>query len=201
MTFNLRINDSYAYAFFKILSEKSLDFNSFSGLVSDIVDISTLMNISTNFGNFLSNPMYSSTKKKQLLNDFLRDSLSPIVVNFLNLLCDTKKIININSIFNYLLEIVLKSTNSYIVEIQVSDANNFKLDIKKLDIILANWFLSKRILEDFKIPFFPYPMIFFTVQKMPKIVGGFNLNIITESKVIDFSITGKIQRITKVLEL
>jgi len=202
MSSNSRINDSYAYAFFKILSEKSLGFNSFSGLISDILDVLNLLNISNSFGNFLSNPIYDSTKKKQLLNDFLRDSVSPIIMNFLNLLCDTKRILNIDSIFKSLLEIILKITNSYIVEIEVSDDNKSKLDITRLCRILSNWFLSERKAEDFNnIYFFKEPLIIFTVKKMQKLIGGFKLNLITESKVIDFSITGKIKKIIKVLEL
>jgi F0F1-type ATP synthase delta subunit len=202
MSSNSRVSDSYAYAFFKILSEEKLGFNCFSGLISDIIDVLSLLNISNSFGSFLANPIYDSKRKKQLLHDFLSDSLSPMVMNFLNLLCDTKRIINVNSIFNSLLEIIIKRINSYIVEIEVSDDNNYKLDMSKLYTILANWFSSKRTPEDFnQVYFFLDPLIIFTVKKMQNLIGGFKLNLITESKVIDFSITGKIQKITKILEL
>ena len=123
-------------------------------------------------------------------------------MNFLNLLCDTKRIININSIFNSLLEIIIKRINTYIVEIEISDDKNYKLDMSKLYTILANLFLSKRTPEDFSnVYFFLDPLIIFTVKKMQNLIGGFKLNLITESKVIDFSITGKIQKITNILKL
>ena len=41
----------------------------------------------------------------------------------------------------------------------------------------------------------------FSAKKMQNLIGGFKLNLITESKVIDFSITGKIQKITNILKL
>jgi F0F1-type ATP synthase delta subunit len=124
-------------------------------------------------------------------------------MNFLNLLCDTKRILNINSILKLFLEILLKSTNSYVVELEVSNIKNYKLDLNNLSLILSNWFSKTRKFNEFEnINFscFKEPIIIFTVKQTPEILGGFKLNFLTESKVIDFSILGKIQKIAKVLK-
>jgi ATP synthase F1 delta subunit len=201
MSSNSRVGDPYAYAFLKILSEKGLSFAVFSGLTSDILDFSNILRLYPNFEEFLSNPIYEKKKKKEFLNNFFYNYLSPLLVNFLNLLCDTKRIININSILKLFLEILLKSTNSYVVELEVSNVKNCKFDINKLDKILSSWFLKTRKINTYKnINVFKKPIIIFKFKETPNLFGGLKLNFLTESKVIDFSIKGKIQNIAKGLK-
>jgi ATP synthase F1 delta subunit len=201
MSTNSRVGDAYAYALLKVLY-KDLNFNTFTVLVSDIIDFSILFNTYPSLGEFLANPTYDTKKKKQFLNDFFGYSLNPIITNFLNLLCDTKRIIHIGSILKLFLEILLKSTNSYIVEIQVCTNENYKIDLNKLNLILADWFTKNKKenqVENINFSCFKEPLLIFTIKQTPELLGGFKLNFITESKVIDFSIAGKIQRISKVL--
>jgi len=202
MGLSSRVGDAYAYAFLKVIY-KDLTFSTFTHLVSDMLDFSTLFNAYPSIEKFLANPTYEAKKKKQFLNEFFGNSLNPLIMNFLNLLCDTKRIIYLDSILKVFLELLLKSTNSYIIEIQIPNSQNYKVDINKLNIILSNWFIkNKKDVSFEKINFacFKEPLIIYTIKQKPELLGGFILNFLTESKTVDFSIAGKIEKITKVLE-
>ena len=202
MGLSSRVGDAYAYAFLKVIY-KDLTFSTFTHLVSDMLDFSTLFNAYPSIEKFLANPTYDAKKKKQFLNEFFGNSLNPLIMNFLNLLCDTKRIIYLDSILKVFLELLLKSTNSYIIEIQIPNSQNYKVDINKLNIILSNWFIkNKKDVSFEKINFacFKEPLIIYTIKQKPELLGGFILNFLTESKTVDFSIAGKIAKITKVLE-
>jgi len=202
MGLSSRVGDAYAYAFLKVIY-KDLTFSTFTHLVSDMLDFSTLFNAYPSIEKFLANPTYDAKKKKQFLNEFFGNSLNPLIMNFLNLLCDTKRIIYLDSILKVFLELLLKSTNSYIIEIQIPNSQNYKVDINKLNVILSNWFIkNKKDVSFEKINFacFKEPLIIYTIKQKPELLGGFILNFLTESKTVDFSIAGKIEKITKVLE-
>jgi len=202
MGLDSRVGDAYAYALLKVLY-KDLKSSNFTSLVGDMLDFSTLFNTCPSMEEFLANPTYSTKQKKQFLNDFFGTSLNPIIMNFLNLLCDTKRIIYISSIVNLFLEILLKSTNSHIVEVQVPTIENCKLDINKLQGVLSDWFTKSEKSNQVEITdsgFFKEPLVILTVKEAPELLGGFRLNFVTDSKVIDFSIAGKIKRIASVLE-
>jgi ATP synthase F1 delta subunit len=199
---NSRIGDPYAYAFLKVIY-KDLNFASFSCLISDMLDFCTIFNTYPNIEQFLSNPTYDNKKKKQFLNDFFGQSLNSLLLNFLNLLCDTKRIIYISSILKLFLEFLLKSTNSYVVEIEVPMTNSSKININKLNIILSNWFLKNKKETQFKninFAYFKEPLLIYTVKQKSELLGGFKLNFLTESKIIDFSISTKISKISKILD-
>lgn len=199
---NSRVGDAYAYAFLKVIY-KDLTFSTFTHLVSDMLDFSTLFNAYPSIEKFLANPTYDAKKKKQFLNEFFGNSLNPLIMNFLNLLCDTKRIIYLGSILKVFLELLLKSTNSYIIEIQIPNSQNYKVDINKLNVILSNWFIKNKkdvSFEKTNFACFKEPLIIYTIKQKPELLGGFILNFLTESKTVDFSIAGKIEKITKVLE-
>lgn len=199
---NSSIGNAYAYAFLKVIY-KDLNFTSFTHLVSDMLDFCTLINAYPSIEQFLSNPTCDSKKKKQFINDFFGNSLHPLLINFLNLLCDTKRIIYISSILIVFLEMLLKSTNSYIVEIEIPRNENYKIDIVKLNAILSSWFLKNKKNAQFdSINFacFKEPLLIYTIKQNSELLGGFRLNFLTESKIVDFSIATKIQRISKVLD-
>ena len=199
---NSSVGNAYAYAFLKVIY-KDLNFSSFTHLVSDMLDFCTLINAYPSIEQFLSNPTYDSKKKKQFLNDFFAGSLNPLILNFLNLLCDTKRIIYISSILVVFLEMLLKSTNSYIIEIEVPRTDNYKIDLVKLNLILSNWFLKNKKdaqFDSINFACFKEPLLIYTIKQKSELLGGFRLNFLTESKVVDFSIATKIQKISKVLD-
>lgn len=119
------------------------------------------------------------------------------------MLCDTKRIIYISSIIKVFLEILLKSTNSYIVEIQVPMKNFCKINIDKLNSILSKWFSKKKIetqFEQINFNYFKEPFLIYTIKQKPELLAGFTLNFMTESKIIDLSVSTKIQKISKILD-
>ena len=194
---NSKIGDPYAYAFLKIIY-KDLNFKSFSSLVGDMLDFCTILKSYPSIQEFLSNPTYDNNKKKEFLNAFFGQYLNLLIINFLNLLCDTKRIIYISSIIKVFLEILLKSTNSYIVEIQVPMKNFCKINIDKLNSILSKWFSKKKIetqFEQINFNYFKEPFLIYTIKQKPELLAGFTLNFMTESKIIDLSVSTKIQKI------
>jgi ATP synthase F1 delta subunit len=202
MVQNSKIGDPYAYAFLKVIY-KDLNFTNFSCLIGDMLDFCTIIKAYPSIQEFLSNPTYSTNKKKQFLNVFFGEYVNYLVINFLNLLCDTKRIIYISSILKVFLEILLKSTNSYVVEIQVPMIDSCKININKLNKILSNWFSNKKRdtkFENQNFTSFKEPFLIYTVKQKSELIGGFRLNFLTESKIVDFAISTKIQKISKILE-
>jgi ATP synthase F1 delta subunit len=197
-----KVGDAYAYALLKVLY-KDINIKSFSELVFDIIDFSIIFKTFPSINEFLSNPTYDKKKKKQFLSEFFDSSLSPVLMNFLNLLCDSKRIIYISSILKLFLEILLKTTNSYTVEIEIPFIEEYKLDLKKLNNVLSDWFIKNKKtnqVQTIKFNCFKNPFILFVVKEKPELLGGFKINFLSESKVIDYSIAGKIVKIAKVLD-
>mmetsp|Transcript_7207 Transcript_7207/g.12305 ORF Transcript_7207/g.12305 Transcript_7207/m.12305 type:complete len:204 (-) Transcript_7207:1487-2098(-) len=201
MSTNSRAGDAYAYALLKVLFNETKDFDSFSDLVGDVLDFVTIFNTCPSIEEFFANPTYSPIQKKQFLYDFFGRSLNPILMSFLYLLCDTKRIIYISSIISIFLETLLKNTNSHIVEVQTPTGKDYKLDISKLETTLSGWFNKIQKNNDEAVNFlnFDKSLVIFTVKEVPGLLGGFRLNFVTDSKVIDFSIAGKIKRLAAVL--
>jgi F0F1-type ATP synthase delta subunit len=202
MVQNSKSGDPYAYAFLKVIYNE-LNFSNFSCLVGDMLDLCTIINSYPSIEQFLSNPIYDSNKKKQFLNTFFGQYLNSLVINFLNLLCDTKRIVYISSILKLFLEILLRNTNSSVIEIQLPMIDFCKININRLDIILSTWFSNKKtkkLTQDKNFILFKEPLLIYTIKQKPELLGGFKLNFLTESKIIDFSISTKIQKILKVLE-
>lgn len=202
MVENSKIGDPYAYAFLKVVYS-DLNFTNFSCLIADILDFCTILNLYPSIQKFLSNPTYDVKKKKELLNDFGGKSLNSLVINFLYLLCDTKRIVYISSILKIFLEIFLKSTNAYLVEIEIPVIEACTIYIDKLNKILSNWFIENQNQVKFnKINFacFKEPLLIYTIKQNSGLLGGFKLNFLTESKTVDFSISTKIQKISRILD-
>jgi F0F1-type ATP synthase delta subunit len=129
---NFKAGDAYAYALLKVLYNETDKEKSFKGLVSDILDFVMVLKTCPTIEEFLANPTYSVKQKKDFLKEFFGNSLNIVIMNFLNVLCDSKRIINISLITNLFLELLLKNTNSHLVEIQTPLIKDYKLDIKKL---------------------------------------------------------------------
>lgn len=198
---NSKFGDAYAYAFLKVIY-KDWNFSNCTYLVTDMLDFCSLFNSYPIINEFLSNPIYDVKKKKQFLNDLFSNYLNPLLINFLNLLCETKRVTYISSILNVFLNLLLKSTNSHIIEIEVPINDNYKIHIDKLNIILSLWFLkTKKDPQTASIYFecFKAPFLIYKLKQNSNLLGGFKLNFITESKIIDFSIMNKIQKISKIL--
>lgn len=195
---NSKINTAYANALLKIVLK---DANSIR-LVSDILDFCTLIKLNQNLRQFLSNPLYNDKKKKEFLNDFFGDFLNPLVLAFLNVLCDIKEILNISSILKVFLEILIKTANSVVIEIEIPTNENSKMDLKKLNTILSSCLLKTALFSDtnFKsFALFRQPILIYTIKQNSELLGGFTLNFLINSKVVDFSITTKIQKLFKII--
>jgi hypothetical protein len=78
-----------------------------------------------------------------------------------------------------------------------------KININKLNKILSNWFSKKKRdtqFENQSFTSFKEPFLIYTVKQKSELLGGFRLNFLTESKIVDFAISTKIQKISKILE-
>ena len=62
MGLDSRVGDAYAYALLKVLY-KDLNFSSFTGIVSDMLDFANLFNTCPSIEEFLANPTYSTKQK------------------------------------------------------------------------------------------------------------------------------------------
>lgn len=197
---NSRVDNAYASAFLKIIF-KDLNGNSIR-LASDILDFCTLIRLHPDLEKFLSNPLYNDKKKKNFLNDFFGDFLNPLVLNFLNLLCDTRRIFYISSILKVFLEILVKTANSAVIEIEIPTNDNSKMDLKKLNTILSSCLLKNAVFYNTNsknFSFFRKPLLIYTLKQKSELLGGFTLNFLINSKVVDFSIETKIQKLFKII--
>jgi len=208
---NLKIVEPYSFALAKIVGGNfnktdNVQIALFSRIVQDTIDFTIILRTCPELKNYLSNILISSDDKKTFIKKYFGNSFDSVSINFLYLLCDRKRIIYVEEIFTRFLEIVLKITNIYNVEIEVAQ-NIFALtgsniDGNKLYNVISNWFkksLPVALDQAYQDSYFSKTKIKFSIKENKEIFGGFRLNFKEKSKIVDFSISNKINQVYSLL--
>lgn len=191
-----KIANPYAEALFQLglsLYLKEDDPNVFFQIIFDIQDLLALLKKTPSLKVYLSDPLVPNQRKKDLLEKCLSEKSNPSTENFLKLLVDKDRINIVENIAQIFLTksydfVCLKFVEVYSA-FELSEVQQ-KLLIKKLRTLLGPEFTSPEI---------QYPNIALSLRIDKKILGGLIIKV--GSKIIDLSLLGDLQSLSKQLDI
>ena len=124
---NLISNSSYIYAEALFKATEEID-NSLKTL-SQLEEICTLFDKSPDLTIILHNPAISKNKKHEIIENIFKGSIDKKLLNFLKILIDKDRLVEIHSILSAYKELIDKKLNKKDVEI----ISSFELDKKQKD--------------------------------------------------------------------
>ena len=92
------------------------------------------------------------------------------------------------------------------MEIQVANnmfSSNSRINGKVLFELIENWLetiISDNEYKSLNKIYFPKPKIKFIIKEVPNLLGGFRLNFLDRSTIMDFTILNKINQVSKLLK-
>jgi F-type H+-transporting ATPase subunit delta len=185
-----KIAKIYADALFQSGLElylKDKDPEAFYQLIFNIEDIIKLLDMNLLFQTYLDSPTVPKAKKKSLIQKTLGDKLLLKTINFLLILIDAKRINLLESIGVYYLDQVY-----YYMGIRFVDVySTVELTTKQQTVLSTK--LQSMFKPVFTKPYIQPVKIVLRVNTDSSLLGG--LIIKSESKIIDLSLKGDLQRL------
>lgn len=172
-----RVSIRYAKAFFAFAVEE----NKLDRAAEDLTDIKSLIAESKEFAVFMTNPLISRLQQEKILYDIFINKVDNITLNFLQFICQKKRLNKLAEIIDSFEILLLKQRNQLHAEITSADT----LDIEQVRAIQSNLekMTSKSILLKSKTD--------------PSLIGGFK--IFVEGMIIDNSIQNQLQKLKEKL--
>lgn len=168
------IAEPYAQALMSLAQQDNLT----EQFGNDCRELETLMEESTEFGDFVANPIIDAEDKKSVLRRVMGDNANPYFVNFLMLLVDKRRIVFLKDIVAQFSALLRKLNNIVLAEvISAKDLN----DGQKQALVERVKNITEASDVELKI----------TVD--PELIGGVIIKV--GSKVIDASVRGQLRRI------
>lgn len=173
-----KISEPYADALLELAKSQ----NCTEAVTSDITDLLTLISSVPELANYLSNPVVSGDKKKELVKKVLESKVNSNTLKFLLFLIDRRRIAYIDAIGEKFLELVWQLEGLKVVKLQTV----IPLSYEQEELLITN---LKKVTGVKEIQL---------VRKIDKdILGGMILQI--DSQVIDMSLKGKLRQISNLL--
>ena len=169
----------YARALFDFSVEKNIMHQ----ITADFQNLEIFLNKSSDFTDYLNNPIVSQDRKREILTKTLKSQINAETFKFLMVLVERNRINLLSTIINSYLELVYETASIKMIEVATASAfTNLQKNtlIKKL----------KELTNAREI------RLVITVD--PSLIGGFLIR--TESKVIDFTIKNQLQKLAKHLD-
>ena len=141
-------------------------------------DIENLMEESSDFSDFIANPVVNPEAKKEVLRKVMGEETNPYLVNFLMLLVDKRRIVFLKEIAAQFSALVRKLNNVVLAEITSTQELN---DGQKQALVDRVKGITDASDVELKI----------TVD--PELIGGVIIKV--GSKIIDASVQGQLRRI------
>jgi F-type H+-transporting ATPase subunit delta len=151
-------------------------------IISDLNSIATTLTESSDLRKVISNPLVSSTAKKEILKSIFAETIDKTTVNFLLVLCDRGRINCLKSIVKIALEVAYKKASidvAYVVTSTEVSASQQEALIAKLKDMTK----TKEIKLNIKVD--------------PSLIGGFTVQL--GSKIIDTSLKGQLRELSSYL--
>lgn len=170
-----KISSPYAEA----LLEVAKNTNLLSEMEQDLNFISTTLSNSKDLQLFLANPSISVLPKKKILVKLFKDKINDIVLNFLSVLVDRRRIALLSLIINKYFNLTYQLNSITIAELSTAiEFNEMQQNalIEKIKLITKS--------NNVKL----------VVNIDTNLIGGFVVKI--GSKVIDASLSGKLKQIS-----
>nr|QCI06882.1 ATP synthase CF1 subunit delta [Halydictyon mirabile] len=170
-----KVSMPYAEALLDLVQEANL----LSEVKSNFSLILTILFDSRDLQLFLTNPLISNLAKKKLLDELLKNRINDIILNFLSVLIDRRRIYLLKDIINKYLELTYRIESITIVELySVTEFSEIQQNT------LINRIKSITKTENVKL----------IMNIDSSLLGGFIVKI--GSKVIDTSLSGKLKQIS-----
>lgn len=171
----------YVRAFFDI--SFAFERDTTQEIIADFNNLSILLNKSSELTDYLSNPVVSQKAKREVLEKTLKSEMNAETFKFFLFLLDRNRINLLSSIVNSYLELVYKTARVKTVE--VVTALELSASQKKKLVQNLGQAINARAIN-----------LVVTVDS--SLIGGFLIK--TESKLIDFTVKNRLERLTKRLE-
>jgi F-type H+-transporting ATPase subunit delta len=174
-----KIAGPYARALFDFSVEKNIMHQ----ITADFQNLEIFLNKSSDFTDYLKNPIVSQAAKREVLTKTLQSQVNTETFKFLMVLLDRNRINLLNSVIAKYLELVYETAS-----------------IKTIEVLTAFAFtnLQKNTLIQKLKELTNAREIRLVITVDPSLIGGFLIK--TESKVIDFTVKNQLQRLAKHLD-
>nr|YP_009396799.1 ATP synthase CF1 subunit delta [Ophidocladus simpliciusculus]ARW65985.1 ATP synthase CF1 subunit delta [Ophidocladus simpliciusculus] len=153
--------------------------NILSEMSENLLSISNLLSESKDLQEFLSNPLITTSLKKDVLRNLFDNKLNRFILNFLFILVDRHRISFLSTIIDKYLELTNKLESIIIVELSSA------VDLSEIQ--------QNNLIDKIKL-MTQSSKVRLLLSKKPELIGGFIVKI--GSKVIDASLAGKLQKIS-----
>ena len=174
-----KIAAPYARALFDFSVEKNIMHQ----ITADFQNLEIFLNKSSDFTDYLKNPIVSQAAKREILTKTLQSQVNTETFKFLMVLVNRNRINLLNSVIAKYLELVYETAS-----------------IKTIEVLTAFAFtnLQKNTLIQKLKELTNAREIRLVITVDPSLIGGFLIK--TESKVIDFTVKNQLQRLAKHLD-
>lgn len=179
-TLAAKVSLPYAEALLELVQKT----NTKKEISTDVSTINELLSNSSNLTSFLSNPLITSTVKKEVIKKLFSGQISDLLLTFLMVLVERKRIEFTQLIFQRYLE--LANTLESIVVADVCSA--VQLTEEQNNQIIAK---LKQMTQTNEVKL--------NITTDPSLIGGFTIQI--GSKIIDASLIGQLKEITSFLQV
>ena len=195
--FGSKIANPYSEALLQLglnlyLKEENANTQVFFQIIFDMENLLTLLKLTPVLEKYLSNPLIPDKDKKDVLDKCLTKKTSTTTKFFLMLLVDKKRIGFLQSIAQIFLNKAYKFVCLKFVEVYSASPFNKEQKeqlVEKLKILLGPEFTTSKVY---------YSKINVTFRINREILGGFIIKV--DSKIIDLSLRGELECLTKQLE-
>ncbi len=180
---NQSFKEKIAIPYAQALIEHAQNVNLLSETTKNLSSIITIISESKDLQSILLNPLINSSVKKETLKQVFNEQVVDVVMNFLFILIDKRRISLLSIIVDKYLELLCVLESTVMAELYcASDINEVQQDnlVQKIK-LMTNSNKVKLI-----------------VVKDPNLIGGFVVKI--GSKIIDASISGKLKTMSLYLE-
>jgi len=175
----LKIAAPYARALFDFSVEKNIMHQ----ITADFQNLEIFLDESTEFTDYLNNPIVSKDAKREILTKTLQSELNTETFKFLMVLVNRERINLLKAVISSYLELVYETASIKMIE--VSTAFPFA-NLQKNTLIQK----LKELTNAREI------RLVITVD--PSLIGGFSIKM--DSKIIDFTIKNQLQKLAKHLD-
>lgn len=170
-----KISNPYAEALLGLAKDNNLIFE----IKEDLSVILTTLQKSKDFQLFLTNPLISSIIKKDVVNKIFKNKINDLILKFLLILIDRRRIFLLNIIINKYLNLIYDLESITIAEVILATELN---EVQQESLIEKIKFITNT------------KKVKLLMSIDSNLIGGFIIKI--GSKIIDASIAGKLKQMS-----
>ena len=177
------LTSKIAVPYARALFDFSVEKNIMHQITADFQNLEIFLNKSSDFTDYLNNPIVSQDRKREILTKTLKSQVNTETFKFLMVLVNRDRINLLNSVIANYLELVYETAS-----------------IKTIEVLTAFAFtnLQKNTLIQKLKELTNAREIRLVITVDPSLIGGFLIK--TESKVIDFTVKNQLQQLAKHLD-